>query len=238
VKGVFGPQFRKVRMEDPNRHGLLGKSAVLMRTSYGDRTSPVLRGAWVLERLYGTPATPPPPGVETNLDNTPGAKPRTVRARLEQHRAAQACNMCHGVIDPIGLAMENFDVTGTWRTRDEAAEEAIDASTTLPNGVPIKGPVELRTQILARPEQFVQALTSKLMMYALGREVEYIDMPQVRAIVRNAAADDYRFSSLILGIVKSDAFRMQGLPHEGGAHAVTSTLAAAHPPVPADVRGR
>ena len=185
-----------------------------MRTSYGDRTSPVLRGAWVLERLYGTPATPPPPGVETNLDNTPGGKPRTVRARLEQHRAAQACNTCHGVIDPIGLAMENFDVTGTWRARDESADEAIDASTTLPSGVPITGPVELRQQILARPEQFVQALTSKLLMYALGREVEFIDMPQVRAIVRTAAADDYRFSSLILGIVKSDASAVQGLPHE------------------------
>ena len=161
-----------------------------------------------------------------------GAKPRTVRAGWSS-TGGTGLNTCHGVIDPIGLALENFDVTGTWRARDEAADEAIDASTTLPNGAPINGPVELRAQILARPEQFVQALTSKLMMYALGREVEFIDMPQVRAIVRNAAAEDYRFSSLILGIVKSDAFRMQGLPHEGSAHAVTSTLAAAHPAVPA-----
>jgi hypothetical protein len=214
VNNVFGPQFRRVTMPDAARAGLLGKSAVLLRTSYGDRTSPVLRGAWVLEKLMGTPPTPPPPGVETNLSVPDGHKVTTLRARLEQHRHARTCNQCHGVIDPIGLALENFDVTGTWRDRDVAAAANIDSSTVLPNGVAINGVVDLRQQLLARPDQFVQALTSKLLMYAIGRAVEYEDMPQVRDIVRNAAKDDYRFFSIVMGVVNSDAFRLQGPPHE------------------------
>ena len=238
IEGIFGPQFRKVKLPDPNRYGLLGKSAVLLRTSYGDRTSPVLRGAWVLERLYGTPATPPPPGVETNLATPEGEKPKTIRARLEQHRAAQACNACHGVIDPIGIALENFNVTGEWRDRDTEAQAAIDPGTVLPSGAPVRGPVDLRNQILSRPDQFAQAFTEKLMMYALGREVEYHDMPQIRTIVRDAAPDNYRFSSIVLGIVRSDAFRLQGAPHEAAdpEHKTMTTLASAHPPIPADAR--
>jgi len=211
---VFVPQFLRVTLADPNRYGVLGKSAVLLRTSYGDRTSPVLRGAWVLERIMGTPATPPPPGVETNLSPIEGQKVTTLRVRLEEHRKAKTCNQCHGVIDPIGLAMENFDVTGAWRDRDNAADAAIDASTVLPNGVPVVGPIQLRNQLVSRPEQFALAFTEKLMMYGLGREVEPEDHKQVRALVHAAAASDYRFSDIVLGVVTSDAFRLQAPPHE------------------------
>ena len=211
--GVLGPQFRRVAVEDDARRGLLGKGAVLLRTSYGDRTSPVLRGAWVLDKLMDTPPTPPPPGVETNLDTPEGEKPKTVRERLERHREDPNCKACHGVIDPYGLALENFSVTGQWRDVDLEAEEPIDATTELSSGQVVNGPVELREVLLRRPDQFVQALTGKLMMYALGRELEYFDMPQVRAVVRRAARDEYRFASIVKGIVLSDAFRMQALPH-------------------------
>jgi hypothetical protein len=210
VEGVVGPQFRRMTLDDERRHGLLGKGAVLLRTSYGDRTSPVLRGAWVLDRLMGTPPTPPPPGVETNLSAVAGEIPKTLRARLEQHRKAPNCNACHGTIDPYGLALENFTATGRWRDHDEDADEPIDASTALPGGQAVTGPVELTAALLERQDQFVQALTKKLMMYALGRELEYYDMPEVRAVVRAAEREDYRFSSIVAGIVQTDAFRMQG----------------------------
>ncbi|HEX6995445.1 MAG TPA: DUF1592 domain-containing protein [Gammaproteobacteria bacterium] len=211
VAGVFGPQFRRVELDDPRRHGLLGKGAVLLRTSYGDRTSPVLRGAWVLEKLMGTPPAPPPPGVETDLTTKAGEQPKTLRARLEQHRADSVCSACHGVIDPYGLALENFTVIGAWRDYDKDADAPIDASTVLPGGISVTGPVELTAALLRREDQFVQALTQKLMMYALGRELEYFDMPEVREIVRAARSEDYRFSALVRGIVRSEAFRMQGV---------------------------
>jgi hypothetical protein len=222
IDTVHGTQFRRVKLEDPARWGILGKGAMLLRTSYGDRTSPVLRGAWVLEKLMGTPPTPPPPGVETDLSIKEGEKPKTLRARLEIHRTQKSCNQCHGVIDPLGFALENFDVTGQWRDIDKAARERIDASTVLPNGVAVNGPVELRHELLRRPDQFVQAMTEKLLMYALGREIEYHDMPQVRAIVSAAAKDDYRFSSIVLGIVNSDAFRMQAPAHEEAPAQITA----------------
>jgi hypothetical protein len=225
IETVFGAQFRRVELQDERRWGLLGKAAMLLRTSYGDRTSPVLRGAWVLEKLMGTPPTPPPPNVVTDLSVPPGEKPTTVRARLEQHRTQTTCNQCHGVIDPIGLALENFTVTGQWRDVDLDADAPIDASTVLPSGVAINGPVELRNELLKRPEQFALALTEKLFMYALGRELEYFDLPQVRAIVRAAAADDYRFGALVVGIVQSPAFRLQALPEGDAAIAATTTVA-------------
>ncbi|HEY1760587.1 MAG TPA: DUF1592 domain-containing protein [Bryobacteraceae bacterium] len=215
ISGVRGNQFRKVTLADKGlwgneRRGLLGKAAVLLRTSYGDRTSPVLRGAWVLDKLQGTPPTPPPPDTATDLSQKAGETPKTVRARLEQHRDKPSCRMCHGVIDPTGLALENFDATGQWRTMDSQANAPIDASTVLPSGVPINGVVELREQLVEHPETFARTVTERLMMYAVNRPLEYFDMPQIRAIVRGAAKDNYKLSSLILGIVNSDAFRKQG----------------------------
>src|SRR5262252_6355194 len=211
ITSVFGPQFRRVELQDPQRWGVLGKGAVLLRTSYGDRTSPVLRGAWVLDKLMGTPPTPPPPDVDTDLSTPKGEKPKTLRARMEQHRSKPSCNQCHGVIDPIGLALENFDAIGRWRDVDALAEALIDAKTVLPNGRPVDGPAQLRQQLFIDTGQFAQALSQKLMMYALGRELEYFDMPQVRTIVHRAAKEDYRLSAIVSGIVTSDAFRMQAV---------------------------
>jgi mono/diheme cytochrome c family protein len=224
ISGVAGNQFRKVTLAEKERWGLTGKGAVLLRTSYGDRTSPVLRGAWVLDKLMGTPPSPPPPNVATNLDEKAGETPKTIRARLEQHRQKAICMQCHGVIDPTGLPLENFDAIGQWRTADRQANNAaIDASTVLPNGTPINGPVELRAQLAAHPAMFTQAMTEKLMMYALNRELEYFDMPQVRAVVRAAAKDNYKFSSIVLGIVNTDAFRKQG-PATASSGAVPKTV--------------
>ena len=211
ITTVHGAQFRRVHLDDENRYGLLGKGAVLLHTSYGNRTSPVVRGAWVLDKLRGTPPAPPPPNVVTDLSTPPGAAPKTMRAMLEQHRANPTCNMCHGVIEPHGLPLEHFTVTGQWRDVDWQANAPIDSKVTMPDGRELEGPADLRRALLSRPGQFVQALTTKLMMYALGREIAPRDMPQVRAIVRDAAKNDYRFSSLVTGIVSSDAFRMQAL---------------------------
>jgi mono/diheme cytochrome c family protein len=210
ISGITGSQFREVSLAENERWGLLGKSAFLLRTSYGDRTSPVLRGAWVLDKLMGTPPTPPPPDTATDLSQKAGEKPKTVRARLEQHRDKATCKMCHGVIDPTGLALENFDAIGRWRTTDAQADAPIDASTVLPNGIPINGVSELRAQLVNRPEIFARTVTERLMMYAVNRQLEYFDMPQVRTIVRGGAKDNYKLSSIIVGIVKSDAFRKQG----------------------------
>ncbi|MEO6184722.1 MAG: DUF1592 domain-containing protein [Steroidobacteraceae bacterium] len=212
IPNVRGDQFRPVKLADPNRWGLLGKGALLMATSYGNRTSPVLRGSWVLETLYGTPPTSPPPGVEQFKENEPGKKMTTVRERLEQHRAQKSCNSCHGVIDPLGFALENYDVLGGWRDRDRDAGTVIDASGRLASGVQVKGPRDLSQALLARPDQFVQALTEKLMIYALGRPLRPQDMPGVRAIVKQAATDNYRFTALVTGVVNSNAFRMRRLP--------------------------
>ena len=210
IPGVYGPQFRRVTLTDANRFGLLGKGAVLLRTSYGDRTSPVLRGAWVLDRLMGTPPAPPPPNVETDLSIQPGQQPTTVRARLEAHRENPTCQGCHGLIDPPGLALENFDVTGRWRDVDAQARAPIDASTVLTDGKMLNGPVDLRRHIASRPDQFPMTFTKRLMMYALNREIEHFDMPQVRAIVAGAAENNYTLAAIVTGIVNSDAFRLQG----------------------------
>lgn len=231
VPGVRGAQFRRVQLQNPNRFGLLGKGAVLLRTSYADRTSPVLRGAWILDRIVGTPPTPPPPNVETDLAIKDGAKPTTVRARLELHRESKSCKGCHGLIDPPGLALENFDNTGRWRTVDAAAKAPIDASTELSSGLALNGPVELRQHLTSRPDQFASTVTRRLMMYALNREIEYFDMPQVRQIVRDAAGRNYTLSALVNGIVNSDAFRRQGPEeHKPAKQSVASTASAARHP--------
>jgi mono/diheme cytochrome c family protein len=211
---ITGSQFRWVRLTDKNRLGLLGKGAVLMKTSYPNRTSPVLRGAWILDKIIGTPPTPPPPTVENqDLAQKPGETPKTVRARLEQHRDNATCRQCHGVIDPMGLALENFDGVGQFRTVDrQAANSPIDASSVLPSGLPINGPAELREYLASNPAKFAQAFTEKLMMYAVNRQLQYFDMPQVRAAVRNAAKDNFTLYSIVQGIVHSDAFLKQGPP--------------------------
>jgi hypothetical protein len=162
-----------------------------------------------MDKLLGTPPTPPPPDTATDLSQKAGEPPKTVRARLEQHRENASCRMCHGVIDPPGLALENFDAIGVWRTVDEKANAPIDSTTVLPNGVAINGVTELRAQIANRPATFANAITERLMMYAINRKLEHFDMPQVRAIVRAAGIENYTLSSIVLGIVNSDAFRQQ-----------------------------
>ena len=211
ITDVAGSQFRWVKLTDKTRFGLLGKGAVLIKTSYPDRTSPVLRGAWVLDKIIGAPPTPPPPGVETDLNQKPGETPKTVRARLEQHRANATCRQCHGVIDPMGLALENFDAVGQFRTADSRAANApIDASTVLTSGRTIDGPAELREFLASAPSRFALSFAEKLMMYSVNRPLEYSDMPQVRAVVRGAAKENYTLSSIVQGIVRSDAFLKQG----------------------------
>jgi mono/diheme cytochrome c family protein len=209
IKTVFGPQFRRVTLEEPQRFGLLGKGAMLLHTSYGNRTSPVLRGAWVMGKLMGTPPTPPPPDVDTDLSQPKGEAPKTLRARLESHRSKPGCRQCHGVIDPIGLALENYDAIGRWRTIDAEANAPIDASTVLPDGRPVDGPAQLRQALFDGRDLFVRAFTEKLTMYALGRELRAYDMPQIRTVVRRAAPQNYRLSAIVSGIVTSDAFRRQ-----------------------------
>jgi hypothetical protein len=213
IPNIRGDQFRPIKLSDPNRWGLLGKGALLMGTSYGNRTSPVLRGAWILENIVGTPPESPPPGVNTTLNEAePGKQVQTVRERMELHRQNPSCNTCHGVIDPLGFALENFDVVGAWRDRDLDAGTRIDSSGTLSSGTPVSSPSELRTALLARPDQFVQTVTEKLMTFALGRSLQYTDMPTVREIVRQAATEGNTFESILKGIVDSPAFRMRQLP--------------------------
>jgi mono/diheme cytochrome c family protein len=217
IPDVRGDRFRRVTLTDPNRWGLLGKGAVLLTTSYANRTAPVLRGAWILENLLGTPPSPPPPDVEAFPENKDGEKARSVREIMEQHRAKPSCNACHGVMDPLGFALENFDAIGEWRSEDRYAGTAIDASGSLVDGTSVSGPADLRLALARRPEQFVQTLTERLMTYALGRTVEYYDMPTVRRIVRDSARDKYRFSSIVLGIVRSDPFRTRMVPESAVA---------------------
>jgi hypothetical protein len=211
IRGVKGDSFRRVQLADPVRYGLLGKGAVLMVSSYPDRTSPVRRGAWILENITGTPPVPPPPDVSALLkDNKVGAKVfQTVRERMAEHRNQASCNQCHGIMDPIGFSLENFDAVGRWRTVEMFAGTAIDPTGSLPDGTKLAGPGDLRAALLRNPEQFVQTLTEKLMTFGLGRRLEYYDLPTVRKIVHSAAADKYRFSSIVMGIVSSDAFRLK-----------------------------
>ena len=213
IPNIRGDQFRRVTLADPNRWGLLGKGAVLLTTSYANRTAPVLRGAWILENLLGTPPAAPPPDVEAFPENKDGEKARSVREIMEQHRAKPSCNACHGVMDPLGFALENFDAIGEWRAEDRYAGTPIDASGRLIDGTSVNTPADLRVALTRRPEQFVQTLTERLMTYALGRTVEYYDMPAVRKIVREAARDNYRFSAIVMGIVRSDPFRMRMVPN-------------------------
>jgi mono/diheme cytochrome c family protein len=209
LPGIYGSRFRRVTLPDRTRRGgLLAQGALLATTSYPDRTSPVLRGKFLLNNIFGLPVPPPPPGVDTNLENKPGAPPQTMRERLSQHRQNPSCSSCHSVIDPLGFALENFDVIGGWRTVDEAGKP-VDASGSTVGGEKVDGLAGLRALLLSQPEQFPRTVTEKLLSYALGRRLEYSDEPAVRKIVRDAAAGNYRWSSLILGIVESPPFLMR-----------------------------
>jgi hypothetical protein len=205
IPDIYGSQFREVALTDPNRFGLLGQASILTVTSQPNRTSPVLRGKWVLENVLGTPPPSPPANVPPFPESEAGKAQRSVRERLEAHRKNPPCSTCHSIMDPIGLGLENFDAVGRWRTREAGGE--VDASGRMANGKEINGPVSLREAVTADPEQFVRVFTAKLMTYALGRGLEYYDMPSVRGIVDAAARDDYKFSAVILGIVESVPFR-------------------------------
>ena len=212
IKDVKGDQYRRVTLPDTSRHGLLGKAAVLMVTSYPNRTAPVLRGAWILENLLGATPTPPPPNVEALKEPVAGGKVLTVRELMAAHSAQKSCHACHGVMDPLGFALESFDGVGRARNRDRLAGTLIDTSAALPDGTPVNGPDELRRALAGQADQFVQTLTQKLMSYATGRVMEWHDMPTVRAIVDEVARDQYRTTPLILAIVRSPQFQMQRVP--------------------------
>jgi hypothetical protein len=206
VPYVYGSHFRRVTLAADARRGLLGKGAILMVTSRADRTAPVLRGKWILENVLGTPPPPPLPNVPP-LQGNAGTTPRTLRERMEQHRASPTCAGCHKVLDPLGFALENFDAIGGWRSRE--AGLPIDASGLLADGTSVNGVVALRDALVARSDIFVQTLTEKLTIYALGRGLQHDDMPVIRDIVRKAGKQDYRFSALIMGIVTSAPFQMR-----------------------------
>jgi Protein of unknown function (DUF1592)/Protein of unknown function (DUF1588)/Protein of unknown function (DUF1587)/Protein of unknown function (DUF1585)/Protein of unknown function (DUF1595) len=207
IPNVYGSRFRRVPLADVNRRGLLGQGSILTVTSYPNRTSPVLRGKWILENILGTPPPPPPPDVPAFPDNPETGKALTVRERMESHRKNPVCASCHRVMDPLGFSLENFDAIGQWRTKEVGG--AVDAAGQLADGTSVNGPVSLRQALVKHPDQFVGTLTEKLLTYALGRGLEHFDMPVTRAIVRDAARDNYRFSSIVMGIVKSTPFQMK-----------------------------
>jgi uncharacterized protein DUF1592/uncharacterized protein DUF1588/uncharacterized protein DUF1585/uncharacterized protein DUF1595/uncharacterized protein DUF1587/cytochrome c len=206
MEDIRGNGFHKVTLKDPNRYGLLGKGAILMLTANPNRTAPVLRGAWIMERILGTPPAVPPKGVP-DLSESAKGKPRTVREQTELHRQNPTCASCHAVMDPLGFALENFNTVGAYRTIDPQYHLPIDARATMPDGTVIAGPAGLHKALAARGDQFVQIITEKLMTYAVGRPVDFHDMPTVRHIVREAKGQNATFESIVMGVVNSDAFR-------------------------------
>jgi hypothetical protein len=220
IPDIYGSRFRRVAVTDDARRGLLGQGSILALTSHAERTSPVVRGKWILENILGTPVPPPPPDVPTLKGNQQGEKPRTMREQMAEHRANPVCASCHKAMDSIGFAMENFDAVGAWRTRD--AGQPIDASGELSDGTKVDGVVTLRNALISRPDLFAGTLTEKLMIYALGRGLDYRDMPTVRAILRDASRTNYRFSALIMGVVRSTPFQMRTAPRDGESAPVQS----------------
>ena len=208
IPHVYGSHFRRVPLDGTARRGLLGQGGILTLTSYATRTSPVLRGKWILENLLASPPPPPPPDIPALAERTDDGAALSMRAAMERHRANPACASCHAQMDPLGFALENFDAVGRWRMRSES-NDAIDASGVLPDGTSFEGPEGMRRALLREPQRFVATVTEKLLTYALGRNVESYDMPAVRAIVRDAERNDYRFSSIVLGIVRSTPFQMR-----------------------------
>jgi cytochrome c551/c552 len=213
IENVYGSYFRKVVLKNQERRGLLGQGSILTVTSYPNRTSPVLRGKYILENILGTPPPAPPANVPDLKENQPGEEPKSLRARLEMHRATPTCATCHRVMDPLGLALENFDGIGQWRVKEPGGN--IDPNGQLADGSRVDGPVALRKAVLKRPELFVRTVTQKLMTYGLGRGMEYTDMPVIRGIASRSAAQNYRFSSVVLGIVKSVPFQMKTAQNTG-----------------------
>jgi len=208
IKGIYGTEFRRVKLEDPNRYGLLGQASILAVTSYPNRTAPTIRGKWVLEQLLGSPPPPPPPNVPSLKDDAT-AQQMTMRQRMEQHRANPTCAACHRLMDPLGFALENFDGLGNWRVATAPGSGPIDASGTTPDGTAFNGPAGLRDVLMKKQDMFVENFTERLLTYALGRGVEEYDYAALRTIARDAAADKQKWSSIILGIVKSTPFRMR-----------------------------
>jgi hypothetical protein len=220
IPDIYGSRFRRVEVTDDARRGLLGQGSILALTSHAERTSPVVRGKWILENILGTPVPPPPPDVPALKGNQEGQRPRTMREQMAEHRANPACANCHKAMDSIGFAMENFDAIGAWRAQDSG--NPIDASGELADGTKINGVVSLRKALISRPELFAGTLTEKMLTYALGRGLDYRDMPTVRAILRDASVNNYRFSTLILGVVHSAPFQMRTSPGEREAAPVQS----------------
>ncbi|MCU1338798.1 MAG: hypothetical protein JWO19_4379 [Bryobacterales bacterium] len=215
ITDVKGDHFRRVELKDSVRWGLLGKGAILMAAAYPNRTSPVLRGSFILNHLQGVPPANPPPGVPALNDKDIGTtKALTVRQLMAAHRASPTCSACHAVMDPLGFALENFDATGMWRDKDRYAGTVIDSAGELPDGTAIKGPDDLRKALLSRPDQFVQTFVENLLTYSMGRTHEYYDMPTVRKIVRDTAAKDYKFSAIVQAVVNSEQFKMRRVPQQ------------------------
>ena len=207
MPGIYGTDFRRVTLKDDNRRGLLGQASILTLTSNSTRTSPVSRGKWILTNILGLPPNPPPPEIPALKEKSDAGKPTSLRERMEQHRANPTCAGCHRAMDPIGFSLENFDAVGQWRNTDEGVK--IDPSGTLFNGTNVNGPGSLRQALTSRPEIFTGVLTEKLMTYGLGRGIQYYDMPAVRSVLKSARPTDFRFSSMVLGIVKSVPFQMK-----------------------------
>ena len=214
IPNIYGSRFRLVTITNDARRGLLGQASILAVTSHAERTSPVVRGKFVLENILDAPVPPPPPDVPPLKETADGEKPKTLREQMAEHRANPACATCHKIMDPIGFAMENFDAVGEWRTRE--AGGPIDASGQLADGTKIDGVTGLREAIVRNPETFVSTLTEKLLTYGLGRGLDYYDMPVVRSIVRESGKSDYRFSAIVMGIVRSTPFQMRTAPASGG----------------------
>jgi hypothetical protein len=228
---IKGNGFRRVTLKDPNRFGLLGKGAVLMTTANPNRTAPVLRGVWIMERLLGTPPATPPPNVPDLNDAVTGSKPTTVREKTEIHRRNKACASCHAVMDPLGFALEGFDTVGQYHTIDPQSRQPIDTAATMPDGTKVSGPEDLHRELAKRGDQLAQVITEKLMTYAVGRHIDHRDMPTVRRIVRSAEASNYRFEDIVLGVVNSAAFRRREAP----APLPASTTAQAANIIPTNV---
>ena len=220
IENILGPRFRRVTLTDPNRFGLLGQASILTLTSVSNRTSPVQRGKWVMIALLNNPPPPPPPNVPPLKENQENGKSQSVREKMEEHRTHEPCHSCHQLMDPIGLSLENFDAVGAWRTKDSGLP--IDAASRMYDGTKLDGPVSLRNALMSHSDAFIGTFTEKLLAYALGRVVDYQDMPMVRSIEHDAARHNNRFSAFVFGIVDSMPFQMRKVDGTGSMPARVS----------------